>query len=140
MCFVENDDASGPGSYGPVARDLIDIQTLDRHADVGGDAKREGFVVWWLRTYWVSRAGRYRRRSVGSRGLEQGLHRAAESRHWASGPGMSYGRSRYSNLAARGRPSGVESEGEGPTAKTLKGPVQFSDGFSLTTLACVPDL
>ena len=53
---------------------------------------------------------------------------------------MSLGRSRYSNLAARGRPSEVESEGEGPTAKILKGPVQLSDSFSLRTLASVPDL
>ena len=43
-------------------------------------------------------------------------------------------------LAARGRPSGVESEGEGPTAKALKGPVQLSDSFSLRALASVPDL
>ena len=76
-------------------------------------------------------------------GLEQGLYRAAETRQCASGPGMSLGRSRYSNLAARERPSGVESEDEGPTAKILKGPVQLSNSFfffSLRTLASVPVL
>ena len=78
--------------------------------------------MWWLRTCWFSPAGRYREKSVVSWGLEQGLHRATETRQWASGPGMSLGRSRYSNLSARGRPSGVESEGEGPTAKICKDP------------------
>ena len=70
----------------------------------------------------------------------QGLQRAVETRQWASGPGMSLGRSKYSNLAARGRPSGVESKGEGPMANILKGPVQLSDSFSLRTFASVPDL
>ena len=70
-------------------------------------------------------------------GLVQGLHRATETRQWASGPGMSLGRSKYSNLARRGRLFGMESEGEGPTAKILKGPVHLSDSFSLRTLASV---
>ena len=52
---------------------------------------------------------------------------------------MSLGRSKYSNLAARGRPSGVESEGEGPTSKSFEEPDQLSDGFSLRTFASVPD-
>ena len=34
----------------------------------------------------------------------------------------------------------MKSEGEGPTAKTLKGPVQSSDSFALRTLAPVPNL
>ena len=141
MCSAENGDGSAPASDGPVARDLVDLQTLDGHGDVVcGDVKGGDLVVWWLRTYWVSPAGRYRGRSVVSWGLEQGLHRAAETRQCPSGPGMSLGRSRYSNLAARERQSGVESEGEGPTAQILKGPVQLSDNFSLRTLASVPDL
>ena len=53
---------------------------------------------------------------------------------------MSLARSKYSSLAARGRPSGVESEGEGQTAKMLKGTVQLSDSVSLRTLMSVPDL
>ena len=53
---------------------------------------------------------------------------------------MSLWRSKYSNLVGRGRPSGVELEGEVPTANILKGPVQLSDGFSLKNLASVPDL
>lgn len=57
--------------------------------------------------------------------LMQGLQRAAETRQWASAPGMSLGGSKCSSLAAGGRPSGVESEGEGPTAKFLKSLVQF---------------
>ena len=50
------------------------------------------------------------------------------------------GKVQESNLAARGRPSGVESERERPTAKILKGPVQLSDSFSLKTFVSVPDL
>ena len=50
------------------------------------------------------------------------------------------GRSKYSSLAAKGRPSGVESEGAGPTANFLKGLVLSSDSFALKTLASVPDL
>ena len=44
VCFVENGDGSTPASYGPVARDLVDLQTLDGHGDVVcGDVKRGGF-------------------------------------------------------------------------------------------------
>ena len=52
---------------------------------------------------------------------------------------MSLGRSEYSNLAAWERPSAVESEGEGPTAKIVKAPVLLCDSFSFRTLAYVPD-
>ena len=73
-------------------------------------------------------------------GIGAGLARATETRQSASEPGMLLGMSKYNNLAARGRPSGVESEGEGPTAKILKGPVQLSNGFPLRTFASVPGL
>ena len=53
---------------------------------------------------------------------------------------MSLERSKYNKLAAKGWPSGVESEGAGPTADILKGPAQLSDSFELRTLASVPDL
>ena len=44
VCFVENGDGSAPASYGPVARDLFDLQTLDEHGDVVcGDVKWGGF-------------------------------------------------------------------------------------------------
>ena len=33
-CFVENGDGSAPPSDGPVAGNLIDLQTVDGHADV----------------------------------------------------------------------------------------------------------
>ena len=73
-------------------------------------------------------------------GVVQDLHWATETPQGASRLGMSLGSSRYSNLAANERPSGVESEGEGPTATILEGPVQLIDSFSLRTLASVPDL
>ena len=53
---------------------------------------------------------------------------------------MSLGKSKCSNVATRGRPSVVESKGEGSTAIILNGPVQLSDSFSLRTLASVADL
>ena len=34
VCFVENGDDSTPASYGPVAGNLVDLQTLDGHGDV----------------------------------------------------------------------------------------------------------
>ena len=81
MCFVENGDCSAPASYGPVARNLVDLQTLDGHRDVVcGDVKGGDLVLWWLRAYWVCQAGRYWGRSVVSWGLVQGLHRATETR------------------------------------------------------------
>ena len=48
VCFIENGDGPAPASYGPVARDLVDLQTLDGHGDVvRGDVKggRFGGVV-----------------------------------------------------------------------------------------------
>ena len=48
------------------------------------------------------------------------------------------GRSRYSSLSPSGRPSGVSTAGEGPTAIILKGPVQLSESFSLRTLLSTP--
>ena len=74
-------------------------------------------MVWCLRTYRVSPTARYRGRPVVSWGVVQDLHWATETPQGASRLGMSLGSSRYSNLAANERPSGVESEGEGPTAK-----------------------
>ena len=70
VCFVEIGDGSATASYGPVARDLVDLQTLDEHGDVVcRDVKGGDLAVWWLRTYWVSPAGRCRRRSIVSWGL-----------------------------------------------------------------------
>ena len=49
VCFVENSDSSAPASYEPVARDLVDLHTLDGHGDVVcGDVKegRSGGVVF----------------------------------------------------------------------------------------------
>ena len=45
VCFVYNRDGSPLASYGPVASDLVDLQTLDRHGDVVcGDVEGGGFV------------------------------------------------------------------------------------------------
>ena len=95
MCFVENGDGSAPASYGPVAGNLADPQTFDGNGDVFSVTwKRGDLVVQLLRTYCVSPAGRYRGRSVVSWGMVQGLQRAIETRQWASGSGMSLGRSK----------------------------------------------
>ena len=48
------------------------------------------------------------------------------------------GRSRYSSLSLSGRPSEVSAAEEGPTSIILKGPVQFSESFSLKTLLSAP--
>ena len=66
--------------------------------------------------------------------LAQGLQRATVTRGLAAGPERLEGRSRYSSLSPNGRPSGVSAAEEGPTANILKGPVQFSESFSLRTL------
>ena len=43
--FVENGDGSAPASNGPVAGDIVDLQTLDGHGDVVcGDVEGGGFV------------------------------------------------------------------------------------------------
>ena len=34
MCLVGNGDVSAPASYGPVAANLVNLQTLDGHGDV----------------------------------------------------------------------------------------------------------
>ena len=72
--------------------------------------------------------------SSASYGLAQGLQRATVTRGLAAGPERLEGRSRYSSLSPNGRPSGVSAAGEGPAASILKGPVQFSESFSLRTL------
>ena len=69
-----------------------------------------------------------------SYGLAQGLQCATVTRGLAAGPERLEGRSRYSSLSPNGRPSGVSATEEGQTARTLKGPVQFSESFFLRTL------
>ena len=76
--------------------------------------------------------------SSASYGLAQGLQRATVTRALATGPERFEGRSRYSILSPSGRPSGVSAAEEGPTAIILKGPVQFSESFSLRTLLSAP--
>ena len=76
--------------------------------------------------------------SSASYGLSQGLQRATVTRGLAAGPERFEGRSRYNSLSPRGRPSGASAAGAGPTARILKGPVQFSDSFSLRTLVSAP--
>ena len=67
--------------------------------------------------------------SSASYGLVQGLQRATVTRGLAAGPERFEGRSRYSSLSPRGRPSGVSVAEEGPTAIIVKGPVQFKREF-----------
>ena len=99
----------------------------------GGD-----LVAKACKTYCVSPAGRCRGMSSASYGLSQGLQRATVTRGLAAGPERFERRSRYNSLSPRGRPSGVSAAGAGPTARVLKGPVQFSDSFSLRTLVSAP--
>ena len=72
--------------------------------------------------------------SSASYGLAQGLQRATVTRGLAAGPERFEGRSKNSSLPPNERPSGVSATEEGPTASILKGPVQFSESFSLRTL------
>ena len=72
--------------------------------------------------------------SSASYGLAQGLQHATVTRGLAAGPERFEGRSRYSSLSPSRRPSGVSAAEEGPTATISKGPVQFSESFSLRTL------
>ena len=72
--------------------------------------------------------------SSASYGLAQGLQRATVTRGLAAGPERLEGRSRYNSLSPNGRPSGVSAAEEGPAASILKGPIQFSESFSLRTL------
>ena len=76
--------------------------------------------------------------SSASYGLAQGLQRATVTQGLAAGPERLEGRSRYNSLSPRGRPSGVSAAGAGPTAIILKGPVQFSESFSLRILLSAP--
>ena len=41
--FLENGDGFAPASYGPIAGNLVDLQTLDGHGDVCGDVEGWGF-------------------------------------------------------------------------------------------------
>ena len=76
--------------------------------------------------------------SSASYGLAQGLRLATVTRGLAAGPERFEGRSRYNSLSPNGRPSGLSAAEEGPTAIILKGPVQFSEIFSLRTLLSAP--
>ena len=76
--------------------------------------------------------------SSASYGLAQGLQRATVTRGLAAGPEVFEGRSRYSSLSPSGRPSEASATEEGSTTIILKGPVQFSESFSLRTLLSVP--
>ena len=78
--------------------------------------------------------------SSASYGSAQGLQRTTVTRGLAAGPKRFEGRSRYSRLSPSGRPSGVSAAEERPTAIILKGPVQFSESFSLRTLLSAPFL
>ena len=76
--------------------------------------------------------------SSASYGLAPGLQRATVTRGLAAGPERFEGKSRYNSLSPRGRPSGVSAAGAGPTVIILKGPVQFSESFSLRILLSAP--
>ena len=99
----------------------------------GGD-----LVAKACRTYCVRPTGRCRGMSSVSYGLAQGLQRATVTRGLAERPERFEWRSRYSSLSPSGRPSGVSAAEEGLTAIILKGPIQFSESFSLRTLLLAP--
>ena len=89
-------------------------------------------------TYSVRPAGRCRGMLSASYGLAQGLQRATVTRGLAAGPERFERRSRYRSLSSSGHPSGVSAAKEGPTTIILKGPVQFSENFSLSILLSAP--
>ena len=60
------------------------------------------------------------------------------SRYMARGPERFEGRSRYNSLSPRWRLSRMSVAWAGPTASILKGPVQYSESFSLRTLLSAP--
>ena len=70
--------------------------------------------------------------------LAQGLQRATVTRGLAAEPEIFEGRSRYGSLSPSGHPSGVSAAKEGLTTIILKGPVQFSESFSLSILLSAP--
>ena len=109
------------------------VETSSVVAWYGGD-----LVAKACRTCCVRPGGRCRGMSSASYGLVQGLQRATVTRGLAAGSERFEGRSRYNSLSPRGRPSGVSAAGAGPTAIILKGPVQFSESFSLRTLLSAP--
>ena len=76
--------------------------------------------------------------SSASCGLAQGLQRATVTRGLAAGPERFEGRSRYNSLSPMGRLSEMSAARTGPTAIILKGPVQFSESFSLRILLSAP--
>ena len=44
MCFVDNGERSAPAAHGPVAGNLVELQTLDGHGHVACDeVERGGF-------------------------------------------------------------------------------------------------
>ena len=99
----------------------------------GGD-----LVAKSCRTFCVRPAGRCRGIPSASYGLAQGLQRTIVTRGSAAGPETFERRSRYSSLSPRRRPSGVLETEEGLTLIILKGPVQFSESFSLRNLLSAP--
>ena len=111
-----------------------------------GGVETPSVVTWYggdlvakaCRTYCVRPTGRCRGMLSASYGLAQGLQRATVTRGLTAGPERFEGRSRYNSLSPRGRLSGVSAAGAGPTAIILKGPVQFSESFSLRTLLSAP--
>ena len=111
-----------------------------------GGVETSSVVTWYggdlvakaCRTYCVRPAGRCRGMLSASYGLAQGLQRATVTRGLAAGPEQFEGRSRYNSLSPKGRPSRVSAAGAGPTAFILKGPVQFSESFSLRALLSAP--
>ena len=118
---------------------------LATSSNIGGVAT-SSVVTWYggdlvakeYKTYCVRQAGRCRGMSSASYGLAQNLQRTTVTRGLAAGPDMFEGRSRYSNLSPRGRPSGWLCAGKEPTVMILKGPVQLRESFSLRTLSSAP--
>lgn len=66
-------------------------------------------------------------------GFAHGLHLVTDTRRLETNPGFLLGRPSYESLGAKGFLSGTLSGEQGPTAKTLFGPVQFREIFCFRT-------
>ena len=125
-----------------MAGDFLDLQALDGHGNVVlGDVVRGELVGVDVKNVRRQPRGQKSREvgsvvGVGARFAASHLHSTGSVRARLVVAEVEV----QKNFAARGRPSGVASVGEGPTANILNGPVQLTESFPLRILASVPAL